>query len=325
MKDIYIINPNLDIPIYQQLADSICTAIKNNSLSAGEQLPTVQRMTNELGIARGTVKRAYDELESRGFVEKVQGRGTFVCYRSANSGNRKENAMAAINTMLKSLEEMGFSAEEIGIFLNLKLREYMEKESHIKVALVECNPENLSQMSEQMRHIDGVDLYSYTFDSIKEYPYKLTDDFDYIVTTQSHAEFLESVVPNSKRVIHIALRLPAQCLSHIIKLRHGKKVGILGYSQRFTQLLHSTCKTYAENIELFAPLATTTTEDVKKYLKGKDAILVPKGYEKYFGEEVSKLIRSFKGEVIDCHYEMDEGSLLYIEAKVKRLLEEKAV
>jgi len=325
MRGIYSVNPNLDIPIYQQLADSICTAIKNNKLSAGEQLPTVQQMTDELGVARGTVKRAYDELESRGYVEKVQGRGTFVCYRSLNSGNRKENAMAAIDTMLKSLEEMGFSPEEISIFLNLKLREYMEEESHVKVALVECNPENLSQMSEQMRHIDGVDLYSYTFDSIKEYPYKLSDDFDYIVTTQSHAEYLENIVPNSKRVMHIALRLPAQCLSHIIKLRRGKKVGILGYSERFTELLYDTCKTYAENIELFAPLRATSAEEVKKYFKGKDTILVPKGYEKYFGEEVSKLVHSFKGEVIDCYYEMDEGSLLYIEAKVKRLLEEKTI
>ena len=325
MKNMYNINPKLDVPIYQQLADGICMAVKNGQLAQGAQLPTVQQMTDELGIARGTVKRAYDELEARGFIEKVQGRGTFVCYRSVTSANRKERAMEAIDTMLKSLEDMGFSTEEINIFLNLKLREYMQEQSNIKVALVECNSENLSQMSEQMRHIHGVDLYSYTFDSIEEYPYKLSDDFDYIVTTQPHADYLERVIPNKKRVVQIALRLPAQCLLQIIKLKRGKSVGIIGYSERFAELLHSTCQSYAENIDLSEPIASTTADEIKKYIKNKDVILVPKNFEKYFGDDVSKLIHSFKGEIIECYYEMDEGSLLYIEAKVKRKLEEKTL
>ena len=33
----------------------------------------------------------------------------------------------------------------------------------------------------------------------------------------------------------------------------------------------------------------------------------------------------FKGEVIECYYEMDEGSLIYLEAKIKRLTENKTL
>ena len=91
------------MPIYQQLTDCICTAIKKGILPSGEQLPTVQEMTDELGIARGTVKRAYDELERLNMVEKIQGRGTFVCYHSADTNSRKEQAMAAIDAMLVAL------------------------------------------------------------------------------------------------------------------------------------------------------------------------------------------------------------------------------
>ena len=123
MSEIYKINTELDVPIYRQLVDSIHTAVKKGDLPAGYQLPTVQEMTEQLGIARGTVKRAYDELERLGLVEKVQGRGTFVCYQPSNSGSRKEQAMAAIDSVLDQLENMGFSAAEINIFLNLKLRE----------------------------------------------------------------------------------------------------------------------------------------------------------------------------------------------------------
>ena len=63
MNQLFKINTDLDIPIYRQLVDAICNAIKTGDFPAGHQLPTVFEMTEILGVARGTVKRAYDELE----------------------------------------------------------------------------------------------------------------------------------------------------------------------------------------------------------------------------------------------------------------------
>lgn len=321
----FTVNHELDIPIYQQLVDTIRTAIKKGNLTSGQQLPTVQEMTERLSIARGTIKRAYDELERAGLVEKVQGRGTFVCYQPANSGSRKEQAMAAIDAMLNQLEDMGFSAAEINIFLNLKLRERSEEEAHVKVAVVECNPETLSQISEQLRHTSGVDLYSYMLENIKEYPYKLSEEFDLIVTTSSHAEYLENVLPVRKKIARIALRPSPRCLSHIIKLRPGEKIGIIGYSPRFSELLCEACRTYAEDVALCEPMIFSTDADVKTYIKGKDALLIPRNYQKYFSAEAVEILKKFSGDLIECYYEMDEGSLIYLEAKIKRLLEEKTI
>ncbi len=321
----YKINPELDIPIYQQLVDAIRTAIKKGSLVSGQQLPTVFEMTQTLGIARGTVKRAYDELERAGLIEKVQGRGTFVRYQPENSGSRKEQAMAAIDSMLDSLEEMGLTAAEINIFLNLKLRERSEQEAHVKVAVVECNPENLSQMSEQLRHINGVDLYSYLLENIKQYPYKLSEDFDLVVTTSAHAEYLETVLPAKKRVARVALRPCAHVLSHIIKLRPKMRVGVIGYSHRFAQLLYNTVETYAEDVVLSKPFVVSAGCNITQYLEEKQVLLVPKNYRKLFGAQAAEPLKKFGGEIIDCYYEMDEGSLLYLEAKIKRLLEAKTI
>ena len=89
MDSIFYINPQLHIPIYQQLVDAARSAIKRGVLAFGQQLPTVQEVSEELSIARGTVKRVYDELEREGLVEKVQGRGTFVCYRPVSTESRK--------------------------------------------------------------------------------------------------------------------------------------------------------------------------------------------------------------------------------------------
>ena len=323
MFEIYKVNTELEIPIYRQLVDSIHSAVKKGELAAGQQLLTVQELTEKLGIARGTAKRAYDELERLGVVEKVQGRGTFVCYQPSNSGSRKEQAMAAIDEMLNKLEEMGFSPSEINIFLNLKLREREEEEAFVKVAVVECNPENLSQMSEQLRHISGVDLYPYLLDSIVQYPYKLNEDFDLIVTTANHADYLESVVPSHKRVVRVALRLSAESLSPIIKLRPGKELGIVGHSRRFADLLHRTAISYGEEAVVYEPVTTETEVELASYLQNKDAVLVPKGYEKYFTSAMTAALKKYHGSLIDCYYEMDEGSLLYLETKIKRILDEK--
>ena len=323
MEDIYQINPQLDIPIYQQLVDTIRTAVKKGILAPNQQLPTVSELSEKLGIARGTIKRAYDELERSGIVDKAQGRGTFVCYQPANSGSRKEQAMAAIDTLLENLEELGFSAAEINIFLNLKLRERAEQESQVKVAVLEGNPENLAQMSAQLHTIPRIDLYSYLTETIEQYPYQLSEDIDLIVTTAAHAEFLERVLPDRRRIARVAICLTPNCLSDIIKLRKGKRVGILGYSQRFGQLLYDTCQMYTEGVALEQPEIFDPQMDIQEYLRNKDAVLVPKNYEKYCDVRTAGYLDRFEGKLIECSYEMDAGSFLYLQEKTRRIVEEK--
>ena len=109
MEITYQINPQLDVPIYQQLVDKIRAAIRSGTLTPGCQLPTVQELSAQLDVARGTVKRAYDELEHEGFLEKIRGRGSFVRAQQLNPGSRKDRAMAAIESagLLTQEEQQG--------------------------------------------------------------------------------------------------------------------------------------------------------------------------------------------------------------------------
>ena len=282
-------------------------------------------MIDELGIARGTVKRAYDELERSGLIEKAQGRGTFVSYQPSSSGSRKEQAIAAIDKMFRELEEMGFSPAEINIFLSLKLREWTEEEALIKVAIIECNHENLSTLSDQLRHFSGVDLYAYTIDNVRQYPYKLGEDFDVIVTTPTHADELDALLPESKKLIQIALRPSARFLSNIIRLSSGKRVGILVYSERFGRLIHKTCLSYTEDIVLNQPVIVSSDADVTDHLSRLDVLVVPRHSKKLFPAAVSDAVAAFGGDVIEAYYEMDEGSVIYLERKIKKLLDEKNI
>lgn len=72
------------VPPYQQIIDQVAEAVATGRLIPGERLPTVRDLAGELGLAPGTVARAYAELESRGVVETRGPKGTSVATRSAD-------------------------------------------------------------------------------------------------------------------------------------------------------------------------------------------------------------------------------------------------
>jgi GntR family transcriptional regulator len=62
------VNSTLMIPIYEQIVDQIKTLIRIGKLEENDMLPSVRSLSKELKISALTVKKAYDYLESEGFV-----------------------------------------------------------------------------------------------------------------------------------------------------------------------------------------------------------------------------------------------------------------
>lgn len=65
-------------PPYEQIRSQISALIATGTLTAGSRLPTVRSLAADLGIAAGTVARAYKELEAAGFIESRRRNGTVV-------------------------------------------------------------------------------------------------------------------------------------------------------------------------------------------------------------------------------------------------------
>jgi len=65
-------------PKYLSLIDALARDIDSGKLAPGTRLPTQRDLANRLGIAIGTVSRAYAAAERRGLVQGEVGRGTFV-------------------------------------------------------------------------------------------------------------------------------------------------------------------------------------------------------------------------------------------------------
>ncbi|MDO4443173.1 MAG: GntR family transcriptional regulator [Slackia sp.] len=75
--DIVISNAD-NKPIYEQIVAQMKDAILAGDLEEGSLLPSIRALAADLRISVITTKRAYAELEAQGFVETVQGKGSFV-------------------------------------------------------------------------------------------------------------------------------------------------------------------------------------------------------------------------------------------------------
>ncbi|GCB47790.1 gntR family transcriptional regulator [Streptomyces sp. NL15-2K] len=60
------------------LERALCDAVRDGRLAPGARLPATRRLATELGVSRGTVKAAYDQLVAEGFLTARQGSGTLV-------------------------------------------------------------------------------------------------------------------------------------------------------------------------------------------------------------------------------------------------------
>ena len=69
---------SVETPLFRALCDAIARDVRAGRLSEGTRMPTHRALAHELGLARGTVARAYSEAERIGILESEVGRGTFV-------------------------------------------------------------------------------------------------------------------------------------------------------------------------------------------------------------------------------------------------------
>ena len=78
-------------PIYEQLAEKIEELIFRNIWEPDSQLPSVRSLATELSINPNTIQRTYGELERRGYIYSVKGKGSFVSdVRNLRALKRKE-------------------------------------------------------------------------------------------------------------------------------------------------------------------------------------------------------------------------------------------
>jgi GntR family transcriptional regulator len=107
------LNPASGMPLYLQLIEQVKHAIETGTIRAGEQLPSVRQMAEDLLINPNTVVRAYRDLEHEGIIELKHGSGAFVCESMVARAKLMQKAQNVVESAMDRFESFGLTEDEI--------------------------------------------------------------------------------------------------------------------------------------------------------------------------------------------------------------------
>lgn len=317
---------NNGIPIYKQIGDCINQAVSKGELPAGYKLPTVRELAEEINISTGTVKHAYEYLEQLGVIEMIQGKGSFVLGTDEDSFSRKDKAMTALDELFAKLEKLGFTPREMEIYIDLKLKGLEEKYDIVKIAAIDCNPESLQIIERQISQIGYTETAVFSLNHLPEIADKLNSDYDLVLTTSTHFGEVEPYIKNHQNLGTMALMPSTRTVIKLAKIPELWNVGIVCASDTFARVVRENCMVIGDWAERMGTLLFGDHHKLKTFLRNKDAVILPEGYDAFASREERELIRNFENRgktVVLYDYKIDKGSYMYIEALIKKCINNK--
>lgn len=112
-----IISNSSSTPIYEQIKNQMIQQIMSDELKEGELIPSIRLLAKDIQISVMTIKKAYDELEKEGYIESVQGKGTFVAPKNMELAREQAN---------KEIEEHFFKIIEIAKKFHISKKELLD-------------------------------------------------------------------------------------------------------------------------------------------------------------------------------------------------------
>jgi GntR family transcriptional regulator len=107
------LNASSGVPLYVQLMEQVKHAVETGALRAGDQLPTIRALAQELVMNSNTVVRAYRELEHEGIVELRQGLGAFISPSVSAKGKVMRQAQNIMESVIERLRFLGVTEPEM--------------------------------------------------------------------------------------------------------------------------------------------------------------------------------------------------------------------
>lgn len=107
------------VPVYEQLIRQTEKFILLGVLNAGDKLPSVRQLSAELSINPNTIQKAFTELDRRGIIFSVNGRGNFVSDKALKALEvSRRSDFSDIKEQIKDFALAGISREELHEYID---------------------------------------------------------------------------------------------------------------------------------------------------------------------------------------------------------------
>ncbi len=109
-----IVDPSMPLPVYEQLREQIVRMVASGTLEPGHRLPTIRQLAADLGLAKGTVSKAYEMLESDAVIATRGRKGSFVLGPQENTAVDRISGLAQpIDALVVTAKQLGADIDEV--------------------------------------------------------------------------------------------------------------------------------------------------------------------------------------------------------------------
>lgn len=103
------VDPDAALPVYEQIRLQIQRMAVSGTLPAGARLPTIRQLAADLGLAKGTVSRAYEMLDADRVIESRGRQGTYVAEMTVTVTEGQDERLA------RAAEAFAVIARQFGV------------------------------------------------------------------------------------------------------------------------------------------------------------------------------------------------------------------
>lgn len=115
------------VPIYEQIYNKIVEFAVSGTLKENEQLPSVRNLAKDTGVNPNTVAKAYQELERKGVIYSVPGRGSFIS--TLDSKVFQETVLSDFDKSAVTAMKHGVSADTLKNHVDIVFEQHQKGDS----------------------------------------------------------------------------------------------------------------------------------------------------------------------------------------------------
>ncbi|OHD58256.1 MAG: hypothetical protein A2096_06950, partial [Spirochaetes bacterium GWF1_41_5] len=228
------INKKSSTPAYRQIIEQISTGVISGKILPGEKLPTERDLAAKLGIARGTITKAFMELANDNLVIMAQGKGTFIndkkplSLEPSAAIDRKTRASVIIDKAMEEISGLGFNARETERMFSMKIMQAGKEQEPLLIAALDCNPEALSVFEKQLALLPNTQILKILIESLpagKSGEMRLAP-YDLILSTTTHYNELKNAYPEiAYKLMPVSVAPSRETVARLARLNSNVRTG----------------------------------------------------------------------------------------------------
>ncbi|SFB36336.1 DNA-binding transcriptional regulator, FadR family [Lentibacillus halodurans] len=133
---------------YRQLLDEMTKKIESQEWEVESRLPTIIELASQYNVGISTIREVFRTLESKGYVNIQQGRGTFVSYDPS-----MQFTNVSRKTFMKLLKLMEFRLMTEPLFANVAAK----RASNHEIEMITESSEIMSELAQTFKSTDEED------------------------------------------------------------------------------------------------------------------------------------------------------------------------